>query len=66
MRAKNTQDSPKETQEGEQLPLPEIRKAIATKPRLYGAGTGTDRQTEQNPESGLKECADLNVYKSGS
>lgn len=29
MRAKNTQDSPKETQEGEQLPLLEIRKATA-------------------------------------
>lgn len=66
MRAKNTQDSPKETQEGEQLPLLEIRKATATKPRLYGAGIGTDRQTEQNPESGLKERADLNVCKSGS
>ena len=46
MRAKNTQDSPKETQEGEQLPLLEIRKATATKPRLYSAGTGTDKQNK--------------------
>lgn len=66
MRAKNTQDSPKETQEGEQLPLLEIRKATARKPRLYGAGTGTDRQTEQNPERGLQVHKDLNIYTSGS
>lgn len=66
MRAKNTQDSPKETQEEEQLPLLEIRKATATKPRLYVAGTGIDRQTEQSPERGLQVHEGLNVYKHGS